>query len=322
MRTAVFTGIGLHSGKSTRIKVIVSDVLQHGIVFELLNHGRARVPARWNFVSSTNHCTTLRHDTIPTATVSTVEHLLAAMSMCNIQNALVEVEGPEIPILDGSSIEFIRGFRDNGMVGNRSLSSGSAGSAGSASSAGSSSSFIRVRKPVHQTLENGTMAWLLPHASVHDSCTEEVVYGGGAESSFSPRLSLSVDVDFSTRKLARRIVAGSLKDDDFIHQVASARTFTFKEDYDMLIKSGLAGGGSLDNAVLFHNGQPLNDHGLRHPYEYAWHKMLDCVGDLTLAGMPIHGHYHAVKPGHGLNVSMIQELMSTDGNYDIVERIN
>ena len=87
----------------------------------------------------------------------------------------------------------------------------------------------------------------------------------------------------------------------------------------ILVAAGLAAGGSLDNAVLFDDrGVPMNEEGLRMEYEYAWHKLLDCVGDLTLAGLPIDGHYYAVKPGHGLNVSVLRKLMAMEENYEIV----
>jgi UDP-3-O-[3-hydroxymyristoyl] N-acetylglucosamine deacetylase len=287
MRQVVFKGIGLHSGCKAQAVVKLAEI-GTGIVFVLVDHGRVHVPALWTSVASTSYCTTLKSRDIQTAQVSTVEHLLAAMQICNIDDAVIEVFGPEIPILDGSSIEFIQGFQDNGMVRSRTT-------------AGHERSFIRIIQPIHTSLGNGTMGWLLPRAN-------EV-----------PHLSLSVDVDFSHKLLPRRIVSGAINDEDFINQVAVARTFTFKDDYDMLLKDGLAGGGSMDNAVLYdESGLPMNPSGLRVEYEHAWHKMLDCVGDLTLAGLPIDGHYHAVKPGHGLNISMIQSMMKNKDKVQIV----
>ena len=313
-KIAVFKGIGLHSGRLCICRVIQNNTpAPHpGIFFKLQDHPNAPlVPALHTSVTSTNYSTTLHCLKNPNASVSTVEHLLSAMYMCNIYDAIVEVEGPEIPILDGSSLEFIESFRNVGMIRPSNVSSASNVSSVSnvsnvSNAAASNFPFLKVCQPINVRLENETTGWFLPHVNIATNTTNQ-----------TPRLTLSIDVDFTHRKLPRRIISASSTDFDFIDQVASARTFTFKEDYDALVKAGLVGGGSMDNAVLYENGAPLNTNGLRIEHEHAWHKMLDCVGDLMLAGYPIDGHYHAVKPGHTLNVAMVKELMSNETNYEI-----
>jgi UDP-3-O-[3-hydroxymyristoyl] N-acetylglucosamine deacetylase len=300
-KQALFRGVGLHSGRNASATVKLATA-GSGITFELLDHGRAQIPALWTSVSSTNHCTTLADDVHrPVATVSTVEHLLAALHMCHIHDAVVEVEGPEIPILDGSSLPFVQGLRENGLSKERTHEKGDLLDP-------PPYSFIRVLQPVQASLgRQGTVGWLLPPPTNTGTVQRR------------PQLSLSVDVDFSHKSLPRRVVSGALHDSTFIEQVAAARTFTFEEEYDVLVKAGLVGGGSMENAILYDaQGVPMNEHGLRMKDEHAWHKMLDCVGDLTLAGLPIDGHYHAIKPGHGLNVRLVQHLMEDVNNHAIV----
>ena len=221
--------------------------------------------------------------------------------MCHIHDAVIEVEGPEIPILDGSSLPFVQGLRANGLSKERVHEKGDLLDP-------PPHSFIRVLQPVQATLGGqGTVGWLLPPPTNTGTVQRR------------PHLSLAVDVDFSQKSLPRRVVSGALHDATFIDQVAAARTFTFEEEYDALVKAGLVGGGSMENAILYDaQGVPMNESGLRMKDEHAWHKMLDCVGDLTLAGWPIDGHYYAIKPGHGLNVRMVQSLMEDENNHAIV----
>jgi UDP-3-O-[3-hydroxymyristoyl] N-acetylglucosamine deacetylase len=286
MLSRSFVGVGLHSGKLCRCTVKTSRTFQDGVVFKLLDHKGVCLPANWKKVHSTNHATTLSSQG---ASVSTVEHLLAALQMLRMHNVVIEVEGPEIPILDGSSMEFIRGLRDSNMANQPDVPR----------------RILRVLRPVHVQHENGAHARLLPPRQTPQ------------RQQLQQQLQLTVDVDFTHRGLRRCVVSANMYDDDFIERVASARTFTFKEDYDQLVKAGLAGGGSMDNAVLYDDGLPINQGGLRVEHEHAWHKLLDCVGDLSLVGMSIDGHYHAKKPGHGLNVKMVEELMSQDANFHI-----
>ena len=133
-------------------------------------------------------------------------------------------------------------------------------------------------------------------------------------------LTLSADVDFSERGLPRSTVETSI--DQFAKDIAASRTFTFEQDIDQLWRAGLAKGGSLDCALFFDDaGAPVNSGGLRFPDEWARHKLLDCIGDLALAGRPLHAHYHGVRPGHSLNVALVEELLSCEENYTTVDVI-
>ena len=249
--------------------------------------------------------------------MATVEHLLAAVSACRLDDLIIDIDGPEVPILDGSSQEFVDAF-------------GRCGAASEGLDAPARDSrprfrrYLDVKQPVCVSApDNRREAWLLPKSSNMMSQTDLESLGAQAAQAWRAHkntfgLTLSADVDFSERGLHRCAVETSVE--RFVEEVASARTFTFQQDIQQLWGAGLAKGGSLDCALFFNDaGVPLNDGGLRFPDEWARHKLLDCVGDLALAGHPLHAHYHGVRPGHALNVELLKELMSNEENYAVVD---
>ncbi|RLO02864.1 hypothetical protein DYB28_006046, partial [Aphanomyces astaci] len=239
-------------------------------------------------VDTMGFCTRL-HDRASGYSIATVEHVLAAISAAGVSNVHVDVTGPEVPILDGSSAGFVDALVRAGVHDQDAPQS-----------------ILTVLRPVQVE-------------STHElhPRTNSVLKADKAASLLprpSQELTVSVEVDFPG-KLPRQWTHLSLAD---FATVASARTFTFHQDIDRLHAMGLAKGGSLDNAIVFNDhGTPLNPDGLRFPDEWSRHKALDVVGDLALAGMPIHGHYVGIRPGHALTHELLHALFQDPRNYNI-----
>lgn len=297
-----FAGVGLHSGKDVAIKVLPAPQ-DAGIVF-CTGAPRSYVPAQIANVKARQHqfCTQLAlNDTF----VSTVEHLMAALVASRISNALIEVEEcsqvsrVELPILDGSSLEYIRGIRRVGIKEQK----------------GAILKHLRIKRPV-QVLQHDKAAWFLPFPkdlSTSASCLQ------------APTLQMSVQVNFAHMQLGTTFCYFSLGYDSaktldaFHDEIAPARTFTFEQEIDWMRSNGLARGGSLSNAVVFSSNGPsstLNDDRLRFTNEWTRHKMLDCIGDIGLAGLPLHGYFFATSPGHALTHDLLRELFKDPENYE------
>ncbi|ETK81668.1 hypothetical protein L915_12850 [Phytophthora nicotianae] len=207
----------------------------------------------------------------------------------------------ELPVLDGSSIEYVEGIRRVGVEVQH----------------GAVLKYLRIKRPV-QVLKQDKAAWLLP--MVED-------LSNSPSSLQAPTLHMSVQVNFAHKQLGTtfcRFSLGSDPDftlDAFHREIASARTFTFEEEIEWMQANGLARGGSLDNAVVFaKDGQSgvLNKDGLRFSDEWTRHKMLDCIGDIGLAGLPLHGYFFATSPGHALTHDLLRELFKDPENYEEV----
>ena len=213
-------------------------------------------------------CTTLGND--EGIKVATVEHLLAALAGCRIDNVYVEVDGPEMPIMDGSAAPFVFLIECAGVVGQSK-----------------SRRIIEVLKRV-------------------------TVSDNGREASLSPGDGFSVgfEIDFDSDAIGKQDKNVRLVNGTFKGEISRARTFGFAEEVDQLRKMGLARGGSLDNAVVVSGGKILNDEGLRYDDEFVRHKILDCVGDLYLAGAPISGHFQGFRSGHAMNHAIVRALFS------------
>ncbi|HRK25617.1 MAG TPA: UDP-3-O-acyl-N-acetylglucosamine deacetylase [Beijerinckiaceae bacterium] len=278
----VVDGVGVHSGRPARVILHPADA-NTGYLFLRtgLAGGRERlISARFGSVKQTELCTIIGSDC--GATVSTVEHCLAALAGLGVDNALIEIDGPELPILDGSSRVFIEAIDQVGIVPmavNRKV--------------------VKVLKPVR--VENGrSFAELLP---------------GGAG------LRLDVEIDFDTPVVGRQARVFDLTPAGFRSEIAAARTFGFMKDVERLWKAGFALGASLENTVAIGDGRVVNPEGLRFADEFVRHKILDAVGDLALAGHMIRGTYRAFCPGHKLNVMMLEELFSDRSAYAIVDAV-
>jgi UDP-3-O-[3-hydroxymyristoyl] N-acetylglucosamine deacetylase len=247
-----------------------------GLVFRRADLGGALVPVRWDRVVETRMATTLGND--DGVRVGTVEHLMAALAGCEIDNAVIELDGPEVPVMDGSAAPFVFLIECAGTVEQAATRRA-----------------IEVLKPV-EVAEGGKSLSIAPH----------------------PFLEVSFEIDFVSPAIARqawgaRIVNGTFKSD-----IARARTFGFAEDVDALRRAGLALGGSLENAIVIRDGRVLNADGPRYADEFVRHKVLDCIGDLYLAGA-ILGRVHGVRSGHALHHKLLAALFADPGASRLVD---
>lgn len=262
-----FTGIGLHGGQSVAMTVRPAGA-GHGIVFLRTDVPSGRIPARYDLVSDTRLCTRLsnRHG----VSVGTVEHLMAALAGCGISDALISLDGPEVPIMDGSSADFVEAFARAGTV-----------------LLGKPLEAIRVIRPV----------------SVESA-------GRFAEISPARRFEMAFRIDFEDRAIGVQNHELALINGAFVEELSDCRTFGRLDEVEQLRAAGLARGGNLTNAIVVDQGRVLNPEGLRRPDEFVRHKMLDAIGDLALAGAPIIGRYTANKAGHEITNMLVRELFA------------
>jgi len=253
-----------------------------GIVFRRtdLAGGGAEIVADWRNVVDTRLCTTLGHKTHgKLATVATVEHLLAAIAGCHLDNVAIELNGPEVPAMDGSAAPFVFLIDCAGVVAQP-----------------------RAEKRAIQ---------ILKHVSVGD-------HRVGASLAPSSGFSVSFEIDFEAAAIARQEYFVSLENGAFKSEIARARTFGMADDVERLRAAGLALGGSLDNAVVVDGERVVNPEGLRYEDEFVRHKVLDAVGDLTLAGASILGHFHGFRSGHEVHNRLLRALFADSAAWRYV----
>jgi len=260
-----FTGTGLHTGMGIRARILPADP-DTGVVF-LRTDTNTEIPARVENVVETAYATVL---SAGGAKVSTVEHFLAALYGMEIDNARIEVDGPELPILDGSALEISRAIAAAGPA-RQDLRR----------------KFLRVWEN-DKIRQNGSMVVLSP----------------GVE------MEILVTVDFPASAIGRQWAKVTLTPENFLKEIAPARTFVLREQIDALRAAGLAKGGSLDNAIVVEGDKVHNSGGLRFPNEFARHKLLDFIGDLALLGRPVRGCFLAIRPGHTVNHVVAEYLAS------------
>jgi UDP-3-O-[3-hydroxymyristoyl] N-acetylglucosamine deacetylase len=265
-------GIGLHTGRRVSLTLRPAHP-EHGIVFRRTDLSRD-IPALWDRVVDTRLSTVVGDERWASARVGTVEHLMAALSTAGIDNALIELDGPEVPALDGSAAPFVFLIDCAGSVDQAAPRA-----------------VIAVRRTVR--------------VSDGDSYVELQPAVPGMDG-----LDMALTIDFSAEAIGRQALALRLTPDSFRHELAAARTFALMEEVDQLRAAGLALGGSLENAVVVDGHRVLNPGGLRMSDEFARHKLLDAVGDLALAGAPLVGRYIAHRPGHSLNNRLLRTLMA------------
>ncbi|CAK0761100.1 UDP-3-O-acyl-N-acetylglucosamine deacetylase [uncultured Gammaproteobacteria bacterium] len=263
------TGVGLHSGARVSM-TIRSAAVNSGIVFRRIDPrgDRAEIAARWESVTETRLCTVIGNK--EGVNVGTVEHLMAALRSLAIDNALIEIDGPEVPIMDGSAAPFVFLIECAGIV-----------------QQSAARKVIRVLKRV----------------SVGDGLRSATL-SPGAGSTFS------FEIDFASGAVAAQEASFALTRGGFKTEVCRARTFGFLHEVDQLRRLGLARGGSLDNAIVINGDKVMNEGGLRYHDEFVRHKILDSIGDLYLAGRPIIGHFHGRRSGHALNYNLVRALLS------------
>jgi UDP-3-O-[3-hydroxymyristoyl] N-acetylglucosamine deacetylase len=275
LRSAIScVGVGLHSGRKVSLTLCPAPP-DSGIVVRRTDLG-IDVPARFDHVIDTRLCTTLGLPGRPDVRIGTVEHIMAALAGCGINNAVLEIDAPEMPILDGSAQDLVFLMDCAGIV---------------EQDAGVEA--IEVLRPVRVS-HGEAYAELRPGA-----------YG----------FDMSASIAFEAAAIGRQALTLRLGPTVFRNRLARARTFTLVEEVDQLRAAGLARGGSLDNAVVVDGADVLNPGGLRMADEFVRHKLLDAVGDLALAGAVLRGRYVAHRPGHTLNYRLLRALFADVANW-------
>ncbi len=269
-------GRGVHSAAPAKVSISPADA-GTGIVFIRHNGTSHEIPVSPQAVRNTDFATVLGHGD---AEIATVEHLLAALSGLGIDNAIVEVDGGEVPIFDGSAQAFVEAIDGVGIEVQAAPRR-----------------YLKIVKPV--VVDDGrAKGELLP-------------YDGG--------LRVEVEIDFDHALIGRQHYAATLSPDTFRRDLARARTFGFMVDVARLWSAGYARGASLDNTICLSDDRVLNPTGLRFPDEFVRHKALDAVGDLALAGMPIVGRYRSYCGGHKLNAAVVAALAADPTAATVVE---
>ncbi len=270
--SVTFSGTGLHSGKPATM-VLKPAAAGHGIWFKRtdIELGNALIPAIYDVVERTQLCTRLVNDA--GVSVSTVEHIMAALAGCGVHNALIEIDGPEVPIMDGSSVEFVRGIMAKGV--RRQASPVLA---------------YKVLKPITVSRE-GAQASIAP----------------------CDGLKIEFHIDFEDSAIGNQTKTLDMRNGSFARELCDSRTFCRRIDVETMRENGLALGGTLDNAVVVQGDEVLTPGGFRHQDEAVRHKMLDALGDLYLAGGPILGHFTGDKSGHSMTNTLLRKLFETPG---------
>jgi UDP-3-O-[3-hydroxymyristoyl] N-acetylglucosamine deacetylase len=267
-------GISLHQGEHVRMTLYPAPE-HHGICFkrtDVRDKSKAFIKADYRNVTDTRLCTVLEN--VHGIRVSTVEHLMAALWGCGVDNALIEIDSPEVPIMDGSSEPFVFLIECAGTVAQDAPRRA-----------------ITIDAPI----------------VVHDGDSCAILQP--SDEGFS----LDVEIDFDHTAIGQQRYHFASADMTFRQSLSRARTFGFLKDVEALRKIGLARGGSLSNAVVINDEGIMNEDGLRHHDEFARHKALDCIGDFFLAGHRIQGHVTISRPGHAMNNKLLKTLfMRTD----------
>jgi len=278
-----FDGVALHSGHEVALEVRPAPV-DHGIVFERsdLDGPLASrcIKVGVDALIEASLCTRIGNDF--GVTVATIEHLMAALAGCGIHNARIVLDGPEVPILDGSARPFVAAFVDAGMA-----------------SQGAPLMAIRLRRPVEVRMGD---AW--------------------ARLEPADQLSIAFEIDFPDAAIGRQQLELELCNGTFVRELSDCRTFCRQADVDFMRANGLALGGTYENAVVVKGDAVLSPGGLRRANEPVRHKMLDAMGDLAVAGAPILGRYVGHRAGHTLTGRLVRALMADPLAFDwvIVDR--
>lgn len=276
---AVFEGMGLHSGKPVRMVVRPASA-NFGIWFKRvdLEGADSLIAAHWERVVPSRLCTLIRNDA--GVEVSTIEHIMAALAGCAVHNALIEIDGPEVPILDGSAVPFVQGLLARGLIEQTAPVRA-----------------IRILKSV-EVQDGDAIARLEP----------------------AEMLEIDFEIDFADRAIGRQSKILNLSNGAFVRELCDSRTFCRQADVEAMQANGLALGGLPgENAVVFDGDQVLSPGGLRHADEPVRHKMLDAMGDLYLAGGPVLGRYTGIRAGHALTNKLLRALFADPSAWRMVE---
>lgn len=270
------TGTGLHSGERVQLALVPARP-DTGVVFRRTDvSGRMRdIPARYDMVADTRMCSTIANP--DGVSVATIEHLMAALAGCDIDNVIVELSGPEVPAMDGSAEPFVFLIECAGVAIQDAPRRA-----------------VRVLRPV-SVEESGNYAELRP----------------------SDGFSIDVSIEFDNTAIGIQSLRTEVRQSSFKRDIARARTFGFLQEVEALRSAGLGLGGSLDNAVIINGDRVMNEDGLRYADEFVRHKVLDCIGDLALVGAPLLAHVVAFRPGHRLNNMLLRALFSDRNNWEL-----
>ncbi len=272
---AVFAGVGLHSGRRVRAAVLPAAA-GSGIVFLRTDvQGDGRIEARAHNVASTRLSTVIGN--AAGATVSTIEHLMAALHGLGVDNALVELDGAEAPIMDGSAEPFVSLIDRAGR---------------------------RRQEPPRRVIE------ILERVEVVDGDKRAALAPADA-------FELSVEIDFASAAIGRQRLDMVVDEHSFRTELAGARTFGFLHEVEALRSAGLARGGALDNAIVVDGDRILNAEGLKRPDEFVRHKAVDAIGDLATLGGPILGRYEGRLAGHALNNALARALLARPRSFRV-----
>ncbi len=271
-----FTGIGLHSGNKVEMKLAPAEV-NHGVKFIRTDLKKDNVvDAVWSNVSETILSTTISNQS--GIKVSTIEHLMSALSGLHIDNLIVYINASEVPIMDGSSKPFVDLIENIGIKVQNTKRM-----------------LLNVKKTIEVKKDNSS-AKIIPNN----------------------QFSIDFEIDFPSHVVSKQSCQLQLINGNYKTDIAAARTFGFEKDVENLRSNGLALGGSLDNAVVVGEDKILNKDGLRYTDEFVRHKILDSIGDLYLAGSPIIGYFFGKKSGHHLNNQLLRKLFSDNSNYEYI----
>ncbi len=269
-------GVGLHNGISVNLLLKPSEV-NTGIKFKRVDLDEDNIiDASYNNVTSPVLCTKIENKN--KISVSTIEHLMAAFYGEGIDNALIEIDAPEIPIMDGSSVDFVEAIRSAGIKDQKL-----------------DKKFIKVLKKVE--IKNGTK-----HISIEPLENDLII---------------DFEIVYKNPLIRTRRKEFRLSDGD-LNSIYNSRTFCLYEDIDQIRNLGLARGGSLENAIVVQENEILNKDGLRNRHEFVGHKILDCLGDLMLSGHRIFGHIKTSQGGHQLTNDLLRKLLSDKSNWEFV----
>ena len=269
------TGIGLHTGEKVKINLRPAPA-DSGIKFIRTDlKGRPEVEVRFDNVFDTTLATTIGTNGCK---VATIEHLMAAFFGLGIDNAVVELDGPEVPIMDGSAAPFVFLIKSGAVREQKSPKQ-----------------FIVIKKPF----------------KVDDGNRSVCIYP-------SKELKITYMIDFQHPLLRNQEYELTFSGRDFVREISTARTFGFMKDVETLKKNGFARGGSLDNAVVIDDFRIINEDGLRFDDEFVRHKILDFIGDISIVGSPIIGHFVVKKSGHFLNQHMLKKLMESTKHWKVM----
>ena len=272
-----FNGIGLHSGKKVEVEILPSSP-NTGITFirNDLKKNNIIIPNVFN-VSEASFCTTISNEF--GVKISTIEHLMAALYVKGIDNAIIQVNGPEIPIMDGSSKEFLKLIDDVGLeISDQPIK------------------LIKIEKEIK--LSVGEKYIKISPSKVN--------------------LTIDFEIDFPNSLIGKQRNIINVYEDD-LDNILSSRTFCLYDDIEKLKKMNLAKGGSLENAIVVKGNKILNEEGLRNNKEFVNHKILDCIGDIYLTGYKMLANIQCSQGGHNLTNQVLRKILANDANYSILE---